>query len=246
MPQVLETVVELQRAVDQLYEADQRLNTIPDWMRDLHDQHVRAREEIAALEAAAETAAHDRRTAEAAMADAQTKLKRYQQQINTVTTQREYGALLQEIDTVKAQIAQHEEAGLGALERHERAQSDLATRREGFQDLDQRYAEELARWEAEKPGVASQVAALKAEVKALRERLPRSVSAQFDRIRERYQGTALAAVRHVERGPRGQQQWHCGACMYRVRPQAVVEIQNSEALMLCESCKRILYLEGSA
>ncbi len=246
MAQVLETVVDLQRAVTRLQEADRRLHTIPDWMSDLHDQHSLAREEIAALEAAVETAAHDRRIAEAAAADAQTKLKRYQQQINAVTTQREYGALLQEIDTVKALIAQQEEAGLAALERNERAQSELAARRESFRELDGRYHEELARWEAEKPGVASEVEALKGEIQTLREQLPRSVVAQFDRIRDRYHGGALAPVRRIDRGPRGPMEWHCGACNYRVRPQVVVEIRNSGALMLCDSCKRILYIEDSA
>lgn len=246
MVQVLETVVLLQQAVDRLQEADRRLNTIPDWMRELHEQHALAREEIAGLEAAAEAAAHDRRAAEAAVADAQAKLKRYQQQINAVTTQREYGALLHEIDTVKSQIAQHEEAGIAALERAERAQADIAARREAFQDLDRRYGEELSRWEAEKPDVAGQVAALTGEIQALRERLPRGVLAQFDRIRERYPGGALAIVRRIERGPRGPQEWHCGACNYRVRPQIVVEIRNSGALLLCDSCKRILYIEESA
>ena len=246
MAQVLETVVELQRAVDRLRDADRRLHDIPDWMRELHDQHAAAREEIAALEAAAEAAAHDRRAAEAAVADAQIKLKRYQQQINAVTTQREYGALLQEIDTVKAQIAQHEEAGLAALERHDRAQADLAARREGFQELDSRYGQELARWEAEKPGVATEVASLQGQIQTLREQLPRNIVSQFDRIRERHQGGALALVRRIERGPRGPQEWHCGACNYRVRPQVVVEIRNGGALVQCESCKRILYLEGSA
>ncbi|HEX5759162.1 MAG TPA: hypothetical protein VF121_08210 [Thermoanaerobaculia bacterium] len=245
MTQVLDTVVELQRAVERLQDADRRLHGIPDWMRELHDQHAAAQAEIAALEVVAAAATHDRRTAEAAVADAQIKLKRYQQQINAVTTQREYGALLQEIDTVKASIAQQEEQGLAALERHEKTQADLAARRDGFADLGQRYGEELARWEAEKPGVASQVADLSAEIETLRARLPRAVLAQFDRIRERHGGDALAPVRRIERGPRGPQEWHCGSCNYRVRPQVVVEIRNSGTLIQCDACKRILYLEAA-
>lgn len=245
MAHVLETVVELQRAVERLREADHRLHGIPDWMRELHDQHAAAQAEIAALDAAAAAAAHDRRTAEGAVADAQTKLKRYQQQINAVTTQREYGALLQEIDTVKAQIAQHEEQGLAALDRHEKAQADLAARRESFADLEARYRQELERWEAEKPGVASQVAELSAQIDDLRGRLPRSVVGQFDRIRERHGGGALAPVRKIQRGPRGPQEWHCGACNYHVRPQVVVEIRNSGTLIQCDACKRILYLEAA-
>src|SRR6185295_4936678 len=117
MNQNLETVVELQRSLTQLREAEARLNGIPDWMTELHREHVAQQTEIDALEATAEGAARDRRSAEAAVADAQEKLKKYQQQINKVSTQREYGALLQEIDTTKAEIASSEEKALSAIER---------------------------------------------------------------------------------------------------------------------------------
>src|SRR5262245_2027037 len=104
MTQHLETIVELEQALGELGDADRRLHGIPDWMRELHDEHVARRAEIEALEQNTEEAARERRTAEAAVQDAQEKLKKFQQQINRVSTQREYGALLQEIDTAKALI----------------------------------------------------------------------------------------------------------------------------------------------
>jgi uncharacterized protein len=243
MKQHLETVVELQAALAQLRHAEQRLHGIPDWMRELHDEHASSKAEIEELQTAVEEAARERRAAEAVTADAQEKLKKYQQQINRVSTQREYGALLQEIDTVKSQISGSEEKALALLERADQVQKELAARNESFRELNERYAAELARWEAEKPGVARQVEELKERIAELRTRLPRGVVAQFDRIRERLPGSALAPVRLIERPGRTQREWHCAACNYRVRPQTVVEIRNSEGLVQCDSCKRILYLE---
>jgi predicted nucleic acid-binding Zn-ribbon protein len=242
----LETIVELQGAISQLKEAEQRLHGIPDWMRDLHDEHGTRKAEIDALEQSAEEAARERRTAEAATQDAQEKLKKYQQQINRVSTQREYGALLQEIDTVKSQISSHEEQALSALDRHDKTNKELEEKRESFHELDERYTAELARWEAEKPDISRRVAELKAQIADLRGRVPRGVVAQFDRILLRNPGGALAAVRPIERPGRGQREWHCSACNYRVRPQVVVEIRNTGNLVQCDSCKRILYLEPEA
>src|SRR5262249_24489945 len=108
----LETIVELQDAISQLKVAEQRLQGFPDWMRDLHEEPTARKAEIEDLQQSAEEASRERRTAEAATQDAQEKLKKYQQQINRVSTQREYGALLQEIDTVKSQISSHEEQAL--------------------------------------------------------------------------------------------------------------------------------------
>lgn len=241
MTQHLETIVELEQALDELEDADGRLHGIPDWMRELHDEHATRRAEIEALEQSAEAASRERRAAEGAIQDAQEKLKKFQQQINRVSTQREYGALLQEIDTAKAQIASAEERALSLIDRIEQLQRDLEAQREGFRGLDERYAVEQARWEGEKPAVARQVEELRGRIATLKERLPRGTLSQFERIRERYSDGALAPVRLLERPGKGQREWHCGACSYRVRPQAVVEIRNSGSLVQCESCKRILF-----
>ena len=243
MTRHLDTIVELQDTLTRLEAARDRLAGIPDWMQELHAEHGAERAAIEELEAAAEQARHERREAEAAITDAQGKLQRYQQQINAVTTTREYGALLQEIDHVKGQIRTSEELGLGALERQEEARRAAEEKRQAFRELDERYARELERWESEKPSVAAEVASLEERTKALRAQVPRPQLMLFERLLARRTGAALAAVRLLETPGRGPQVWHCGACNYRVRPQAVVEIRNRGTLVQCDSCKRILYLE---
>ena len=240
----LDTIVELQSAITRLKEAERRLSGVPDWMRELHEEHSARKREIDALQEAADEAARERRTAEASTQDAQEKLKKYQQQINRVSTQREYGALLQEIDTVKQQITASEGQAFSALERSEKAQQDLTAKRESFRELDERYATELARWEGEKPEVARQIGDLKKRITELRGKLPRQVASAFERILDRYPNGALAAVRPIERPPgKTQREWACSACNYRIRPQSLVEIRNSGGIVQCDSCKRILHLE---
>jgi len=246
MNQNLQNVLELQAALTRLRDAEQRLHGIPDWMRELHDEHEARKGEIETLEGTAEEEARQRRTAEAAVQDAQEKLKRFQQQINRVSTQREYGALLQEIDTVKGEISSQEEAAFSSLERHEQAQKELAGLRESFREVEERYAAELARWESEKPEISRQADDLRGRIADLKQRLPRGVVSQFERILDRYPAGAVAPVRPIERPGRGQREWHCAACNYRVRPQSVVEIRNGTSLVQCDSCKRILYLEEQA
>jgi predicted nucleic acid-binding Zn-ribbon protein len=239
----LDTIVELQSAITRLKEAEHRLSGVPDWMRELHEEHSARKREIDALQQAADDAAKERRTAEAATQDAQEKLKKYQQQINRVSTQREYGALLQEIDTVKQQITASEGQAFSALESSEKAQQELTEKRERFRELDERYATEQARWEAEKPEVARQIAELRGRIGELRGQLPRQTASIFERILDRYPTGALATVRPIERPGSRQKEWACSACNYRIRPQSLVEIRNSGGIVQCDSCKRILYLE---
>lgn len=243
---LIDTIVSLQRALDRLRGARERLEGIPDWMRELHEEHSGRKAEIAELEDTVEQARLERRTAESEIAEHQERLKKYQQQINEVQSQREYGALLQEIDTVKSEIQTAEERGFAAMEARDEAEKSLEQAREDFQELDERYARELEKWEAEKPAVREEAEALERRVAELRKQIPRPYAALFDRLSDRYQGQALAAVRIVQRAGKGPTVYHCSACNYRVRPQAVVEIRKGEHLAQCDACKRILYVEDEA
>ncbi|MEM7049469.1 MAG: hypothetical protein AAF604_07415 [Acidobacteriota bacterium] len=244
MTRDLDNIIALHKTLTAVEGARRRLEEIPDWMRELHEEHTAVRSEIEEFEANAEEAGQKRRLAEAAIADAQEKLKRYQEQINSVTTQREYGALLTEIDAVKELIAGEEELGLEALEAAESARQTVEEKRSDFQELDDRYSAGIEQWESEKPSVAEELAKLQSEEAEIRERLPRPSISLFERIRERGAGIALAAVRIMERpGGKGPREWHCSLCNYRVRPQVVVDIRNNSGINQCDSCKRILFVE---
>lgn len=239
----LDTIVTLNRVLAELAAAEAALSGVPDWMRELHGEHAAQLAEIKGLEESLTSAADDRRDAEVAVADAQEKLKHYQQQMSLVTTQREYGALLKEIDTTKGTIAQLEEDAVSAHERQEGSHEALEVRRAAFAELDARYQSELVRWEQEKPAIDARAQELRARAATLREQLPRATFSHYERLRARLGGDPLAAVKRVERTAASGPTMHsCSACNYRVRPQVVVEIRNGTDLVQCESCKRILYV----
>jgi predicted nucleic acid-binding Zn-ribbon protein len=237
---LLGSVVRLQAALDALRRAERQLSGVPEWMDELHGQHSARLAEIAAVGEAAESAAHDRRQAEAAIQDATEKLKHYQQQISLVRTQREYSALLQEIDTVKGSIKGLEEQALAGMDGYEQAQKKLAEERAAFADLDTRYQQALAQWQSERPAVEQQAETLRAEVAQLRGELPRPLLTNFERVYERRAGDAVAPLR--KNSSPGGPIYHCGGCNYRVRLQVVGEIRNKGSLVQCDGCRRFLYV----
>lgn len=243
MPGQLQSIVSLHTTLIELAKAERRFNSIPEWMSELHEEHSERKGAIDAVEAEGAAADHERREAEAELADALETQKRYQEQLGKVSTQREYGALLTEIDTTKAKVAGSEQKALEAAERKEESDARLVELRADFRDLDERYKVELAKWESEKPSVAATIEELTRRSQELREKVPRNVLVLFDRLRERLGGAALAQVRKTELA-RGNTMWHCEACSYNVRPQVLVEIRNHGALNQCDSCKRILYWEN--
>ena len=243
-PGQLESIISLQKALTELATARERFDGVPDWMTELHNEHQKKKSEIEDVETRSDESARLRREAEAAMADAQEKLQNYQSQIGRVTTQREYGALLKEIDTAKEQSAGFEKQALEALEVYETANTELETLRAGFTDLDEQYQSELAKWEKEKPSVAADIKRLEKQVQTLRSEISAPYLRVFDRLFDRNDGDALAPVLEMAaRKKNANRLWRCGVCNYQIRPQVVVEIRNLSKVIQCDCGKRILYVE---
>ncbi len=235
----------LQTTMSELLQSRSRLDNIPSAMSALHQEHRDRSAEIQKEEASHKEAERVRREAEAAHADAQEKLKHYQQQVSQVTNQREYGALLKEIDVVKTRIKEAEERAMQAIEAVESTSKALAEQRAAFADIDRRYTEEMEKWESEKPGIAARASELEAEVTMLKGEIPRNHLTLFERLFQRTGGTAMAEVRKMGVLRSANAMWHCSACNYNVRPQIVVEIQAG-TFHQCDSCKRILYWQAEA
>lgn len=243
-PHLAPRLAEYHRLARELARESARLAGVPEEMRALHDEHVAARAALDELAELADAALRERVGREGEVADAQEKLRKYQQQVSRVRNQREYGALLGEIDGAKAALRALEDSVLELLERAEAAKSELAERQSGFAELDARYAEALAEWEAKKPEVAARVAELEAAVAAVRAELPKAVVSQYARLADRYLGEALATLAQVERAG-GAVIWHCSACNYHVRPQAALEIRSRGVLSQCDGCRRFLVADAA-
>jgi predicted nucleic acid-binding Zn-ribbon protein len=210
-------------------------------MQELHDEYSANADEIEQLQAIMEEASQDHRSAETSIQDAETRFQKLQEQITQVRTQREYAALLKEIDAIKAEIQDLEDKGLTAMERQEEVARDLEERRQAYSGTEEKYQEALSRWEEEKPSVAQRAESLKGEVSRLERELNPRVGALFHRLVGTRKGEALAPIRKASNVGGGNPIWHCSACHYQIRPQAAVEIRTGRGVVQCDGCRRILF-----
>ena len=157
MARQLDTVVALQQALDQLQVLDESLASVPPEMRELHEEHSARKAEIDALKTTIAETEAAKRAAEVGMQDCEVKRAHFQEQVNRVKTQREYSAILQEIDLVTAQSRELEEQILVEMESQEEAENAMAELSSAFESLDAQYAEAAAQWEIDKPGVAQYI-----------------------------------------------------------------------------------------
>jgi uncharacterized protein len=171
-----------------------------------------------------------RRTVEKDLATIQGRLSKYKEQLMAVKTNKEYTAVLKEIDAAQQEVRQLEDK---ILERMLDA-DDLVAVQKGAE----------ARLAADKAAIAGERKQILEET----ERLQGELEGALARRTELAAATSPAALGTYEtvRGKRGNavaevKGGYCSACHVRLRPQAANELRRNEIIFQCESCQRILY-----
>jgi predicted nucleic acid-binding Zn-ribbon protein len=152
-----------------------------------------------------------------------------------VKTNKEYSAVLVEIEDIKQEKSRTEEEILTLMEMQERlaveireAEVRLKTREEQGRQDEASVRQQLATVEAELAGVRGERATLAREV-------PPGTLADYERILKARSGLAIVPVTTGV----------CGGCRVSIRPQAIQELRGA-TLMRCESCGRYLYWSEGA
>lgn len=235
----LDLLFQLQEILAEVRVKTERSTRTPDHLIHIEAAHkdaVRRREEAALRIAKAEGR---RKALDGEIADLNEKLKKYQGQLVAVKTNREYGALLNEMDGVKREIRTREDEILALEETLTSTQTELAEWEASFPDEEAGYEEQMTGWRTEQALLAEEIARAEAKASELRRTLDKRLLATFDRIARSRQGIAVARVSLV-----GRQTAACSACNVRLRPQLLSDLRLSKETILCESCKRILYWDG--
>lgn len=161
--------------------------------------------------------------------------KAYQKevQLNTISTNDAYKAMLREIEGLKADKSRIEDAILDLsyaqdelVERIESARKDVAAARKE-RDLRQTELGEQA------GVIATEIDALRAQRGAHLEGIDRDTLVTYDRVLEHRGGSALAVVRDR----------HCQGCQMKLTLQELNMLMAAKELLTCRTCSRILYLE---
>lgn len=179
--------------------------------------------------------ANHRRTLEGQVDMNRAKLSKLKDQLMSVKTNKEYTAMLHEIQLAEEQIRGEEDKILEFMEQMENEEKVLKS---AEQDMLKRSAEiQIAiRTSTESaPMLESELAKLRAEKVQMESRIGSELLSRYRRIAEARKGVALAEAKDEL----------CSACHVRIRPQMYAELMRTENIHACDSCSRILFSRES-
>jgi predicted nucleic acid-binding Zn-ribbon protein len=226
-------LVRIQELVDTVRQAERVLASAPGKLEEIESRFRERNAEYVATRDRFDDLELDRKTRSEELKVLEENKTKYTDDLMRVKNQKEYAAMLKEIDSVKAQISEHEEAILRDMEEIEKLKGELATHEEHI-------AEEREAVEAESTSVdtaSSQaretIEKLTVQRRELEEGLSTSLLASVRRLEARRRGVFLSRAKDAT----------CQSCYVRVRPQVFQEIKLATAVHSCGNCRRYLYFE---
>ena len=230
----------LQEVLLEVHQKTERRSKTPEHLAHIEAAYRDARRQREETQGSLSRTTERKKVLESEIADLTEKLRKYQTQLQTVKTNREYGALLNEIDVVKRDVRMREDEILGLEEVATLASAELARREEAYPAEEAGYEEQMKEWRAEQALLGEEIARAEEKVREIRKELEPRLLSTFDRLARVRSGIAVAKITMV-----GPQTAACSVCHVRLRPQLLSDLRLGRETVTCESCKRILYWAGA-
>ncbi len=211
---LLKQISEVPTSIQTLREESQRL-------KELHQKRVSHSVELA----------KNRRAYEGTVEMLRTKLSKLKDQLMSVKTNKEYTAMLHEIQSAEEQIRGEEDKILEIMEEGEALEKVLKNEQK---ELNGRLAEidaAVRNIEASVPGLEADVSRLQQQRESMEAGVGEELLGRYRRIAEARKGIALAEAKDEL----------CTACHVRIRPQVYADLLKTEDVHSCDSCSRILF-----
>ncbi len=170
-----------------------------------------------------------------------TRIDHLREELNKAVNDKQYSALLAEVNTLKEHRKAFEDellTDMAAVEKLELSATEITERADERKKVLQVAEKELKTRESE---IAEQLAELETERSAAAAVIPEEVLSEFDEIADDYEGESMAAIEIIDKK---RKEYSCTSCSIHLPLETVTVLMgNKDTVVKCGSCDRILYLE---
>ena len=160
------------------------------------------------------------------MAKAKTKLP-------AVKTNREYTAILSEVEAIKVKVSGLEDKELEIMEILEEKQKEVPGIEKKYNEEDARFQEYKAKKDAELDRIKQELGVLVAKRENVSGQLDRVIMQRYEKVAGSRDGRAVVML----------QGSICQGCFQQILPQMVIDVKIGESIQQCSNCIRFLYWE---
>jgi predicted nucleic acid-binding Zn-ribbon protein len=226
----LEMLLKLQVIDYDLGELERSKEYIPDMMENLNREIEETRAGFSRTEKELTESKLSLNNLELETKTKQGQLEKLKGQMMSIKTNKEYDALISQIDSTKEFISERETQILELIEKVENLESSIDDLKRKSEEVKNQNEKQLAILQQKMDSVGSKISDKEAERNNIREKVSRRTMSVYERVRKNRGGDVVVTVKKRA----------CGACYKALPPHRIQEIKRSDQIITCDNCGRML------
>jgi len=228
-------LIDLQEVMSQAKRLEDEKRKIPLEVADLKSLFEEREAAFLAADREFEGLKQQRREKEREIEEERDKVERAKAKLMAIKTNKEYYAMLKEIEGTRRTNTAREDELLSLLSKYEETEKRLGERKAELDEVTGKYRERMTEVEARMGSFDADIGKILARKRQVASKLDAALVRRFEMIFERREGLAIIAAKN----------YSCTGCHMNIAPQLFNLLQREEKIHTCPNCNRILYYEPS-
>ena len=229
----ISSLVKLQTIDSEIYALKSEKDSKPQEVKTLEVAFEEKKQVLASLEKTLIDLQKQRKERELELSSKEEGTKKLQAQLYQLKTNKEYQAMLQQINGTKADASVVEDKILELLDTSDKIKNDINNEKQKLQEEEKIFIAEKKKIEDRIKEIDERLAQLEAQRKQVIPGIEPKILTQYERILLNRDALAIVSVKDNS----------CHGCNMFVPPQVINLIQMYERIITCEVCNRMLYIE---
>lgn len=235
MQEQMRVLVELQKVDAVLGEMKRKREEAPKQLSKLQGEAEALKADLEQYRNELEELKKDRRTKEGLLQMEIERIHKSEGRLKDIKTQKEYQALVKEVEQGKKLNASREEDILKLISDIEEREKVASEKAEAIRVKEEEYAKEKDLLEGELSKIDAEFDGKKREWEVIAKTVKPNILKMYQKVSERRNATTVVPVRNGA----------CTGCHMGLPPQLYNQVQKGAEMHQCPSCHRILYWEGN-
>lgn len=227
----LELLLKLQVIDYDIGELERSKEYLPDMMGNLKHEISDAQTKLDAVTSELEEAKIRQKNLELEVSSKEAELQKFQQQMMSIKTNKEYDALVGQIDSVKESISSFETELLELIDRIAELEKLMVEYREKVSHVEENNNKQLQILQDKIANIGNTMSGKMTYRTEVSSAIPKPILTIYERVRKGKGGTVVVVVKRRA----------CGACYKALTPKKVQEIKKGDRILTCDNCGRIMF-----
>jgi len=229
----LASLIKLQMLDSEIYQLKNELASKPEEIKVLEAAFEEKKQTMAALEKTSLDLSKQKKDKELELGTKEEGIKKFQSQLYSLKTNKEYNTMIQQIADAKADVSVEEDKVLLILEQMDKLNVLVEQEKLRLKEEEKKCNKGRQTVEERIKIIDDRVAVLEGQRKQVVPEIDSKIFAQYERILANRDGLAIVLVKGAS----------CQGCNMSMPPQVINLIKMYDTIVTCEICNRMLYID---